>query len=175
MKNNKEKKPSEIFEGESSSLRRTYEDAVNIGAVDMAEAGFVGKRCGRCGKEHDLKIYCEIISKAQPVVWSFESFDSFFAGLPPNDDRNAIILYEKYLRDFIIKVESAAYKQGMERATSLEKSLFDLGKEEGKKEACEEIEKIKSKNIKVEKVDTYKCQSIVEGGEVKNCTCGKCF
>ena len=47
---------------------------------------------------------------------------------------------------------------------------------DGWNEAIEQaIEIIKSKNIKVEKVDTYKCQSVVEGGEVKNCTCGKCF
>ena len=25
------------------------------------------------------------------------------------------------------------------------------------------------------KVEQYQCQSVVEGGEVKNCTCGKCF
>ena len=26
-----------------------------------------------------------------------------------------------------------------------------------------------------EHLEQYQCQSIVEGGEVKNCSCGKCF
>lgn len=40
----------------------------------------------------------------------------------------------------------------------------------------DEIYWAKVRKVKnAEKVEMYQCQSVVEGGEVKNCTCGNCF
>jgi len=61
----------EIFEGENSGLTNAFREAV------AREQSHTEKRL------------------------EFESFDSFFAGLPMQEEKNAIKLYEKYIQSFL--------------------------------------------------------------------------
>jgi len=41
----------------------------------------------------------------EKILAEFESFDSFFAGLSMQDEKNAMKLYEKYVQSFLYSLD----------------------------------------------------------------------
>ena len=71
------------------------------------------KPCGACHKPHNGQANCgDGVWGAESPSMDFESFDSFFAGLEPKDERKAIYLYEKYIRTLLAEAERVAYERG---------------------------------------------------------------
>jgi len=50
------------------------------------------------------------------IIDELESFDSFFAGLPMQDEKNAMALYEQYVLGFIALSKSQARQSALEEA-----------------------------------------------------------
>ena len=100
----------EIFEGENSGLTNAFREAV---AREQS---------------HTEK------------VLEFESFDSFFAGLPMQEEKNAIKLYEKYIQSFFTSKawEGEAVKQA-----------YIQGKSHGISEEYERVRGIMQEELKL--------------------------
>jgi len=95
-------KPSEIFEGENSGLRKSFDEAVARGETNADKLNIV--HFGGESKEvieAEDRWHEEQRNKTDKILAEFESFYSFFAGLPVQEEKNAIKLYEKYVQSFL--------------------------------------------------------------------------
>ena len=81
----------------------------------------------------------------------FESFDSFFAGLSIQDEKNAMKLYEKYIQAFLASKIAQARAEERERVRKVIRNMPAITRSEAENENCVNMDDLLSSLDKPDK------------------------